>query len=297
VEQAPVRDPGELAAATFTVPDFNLSECPHGEVTTVAGRVEYPDHPFQSGIAVLDTARVDVDGDGASDVVATVSCTHQDSPGPTQVLVFDRTGPALRLIGRAVQTDDLIAGIFDVADGGDGTVRVKVGDRPWPELASAVVQWRVYRWNDRGFTQVGGLTQFPADPPAVALHVSESTEILSPGLGRRRQLTLRLLVQNDGAAAANPLRIALHVPTSLVPVAGDGWTGCLGAGVAPPGFVPESYVHCPAPAIAAHGRWEVTYRFELLEHTGRLMVNALQIPPAVLERDVIDNTVSIDLEG
>jgi hypothetical protein len=277
------------------VPEFNASECPHGPVTTSDGRFEYPGHPFQSGIAVLDTARVDVDGDGTADLIAVVSCTHQDVPGPIQVLAFAGGGSELPLIGRVVQTAYPIEGIFDVADGGEATVRVKVGDRPWVEQASAVRQWRDYRWDGAAFVQTGGPTGFAADPPAVALHVNESIEIFSPGLWRRDQLTVRLVVDNAGSIASNPLRIALRVPPSLRPVAGDGWIGCFAAGVAPPGMPPESYVHCPAPAITPGTTWVATYRFDLLKRGGRLMVDLLQIPPAVLERDLADNTVTINL--
>jgi hypothetical protein len=37
------------------------------------------------------------------------------------------------------------------------------------------------------------------------------------------------------------------------------------------------------------------YRFQLLERSGRVMADLAQIPPAVLERDLADNTVTINL--
>jgi hypothetical protein len=294
VDQPAVPDPGELAAATFTVPQFNASECPDGRVTTSDGRVDYPDHPFQSGIEVLGTARVDVDGDGAADLVAVVSCTHQGVPGPTQVLAFAGVGSDRRLIGRVVQTGGPIEAIFEVADGGERSVRVRVGDRPWSEHASALRQWRVFRWDGAAFAQVGGPTAFPADPPAVALHVNESIEIFSPGLGRRQQLILRLTVGNAGPVASSPLVVVMAVPPALRTVVEGGWTGCVSAGVVSTG---QAVVACPASAVGPGSRLELTYRFAIVGRGGDVTVNLLQAPPAVLERDLADNTVTFPAVG
>jgi hypothetical protein len=294
VDRAPEPDPGELAAATFTVPEFHASECPHGLVTTVHGRVEYPGHPFQSGIEVLGTARVEVDGDGAADLVAVVSCTHQGIPGPTQVLVFSGVASLRPLIGRVVQTGGPIEGIFDVADGGDGSIRVRVGDRRWSEYASAVRQWRVYGWDGGAFVQTGGPTAFPADPPAVELHVGYSAEMYAPGFGRPAQYTLRVAIDNSGPVASSPIVVVLAVPPSLRPVVDGGWTGCVSAGVVPTG---QAVAACPASAVGPGSRLELTYRFRMVGRGGDMTVNLLQAPPGVVERDLSDNTVTFSVVG
>jgi hypothetical protein len=109
---SPEPEPGELANAAFTVPPFADTECPHGEVTTSNGVVEYPGHPFLRTIAVLWAGRSDVDDDGREDVVARITCTHRGVPGATQVVAYARTPSGLRLMGTVAQTASPIEGIF-----------------------------------------------------------------------------------------------------------------------------------------------------------------------------------------
>ena len=210
------------------------------------------------------------------------------------MLVFAGVGADRPLIGRVVQTGGPIEGIFDVADGGDGSIRVRVGDRRWSEYASAVRQWRVYRWDGGAFVQTGGPTAFPVDPPAVELRVGFSAEMYAPGFGVPAQYTLRIAIDNSGPVASSPLVVVMAVPPSLRPVLDGGWTGCVSAGVVPTG---QAVAGCPASAVGPGSRLELTYRFRVVGRGGDMTVNLLQAPPGVVERDLADNTVTFSVVG
>jgi hypothetical protein len=292
LESPPEPYPGELANATFTVPPFTDTECPHGEVTMSDGVVEYPGHPFFSAIAVLGAGRADVDEDGRDDVVARITCTHRGVPGATQVVAYARTPSGLRLMGTVVETASPIQGIYDVELIGI-PVKVLVADRPWEQRASAVTQWRYYVWDGRRFRQTAGPTAFDPEPPAVDLHVGYSLAEAAGG-----HLDLTITVENTGPALSGMARLAFRVPKDVRLVFPSGWSGCLLADDSAPTIIE---VHCSVPEIWPYERWVATYRVMPPADASRLEVEVEQtrmpgeFPPPNVERDMTDNGVAIEL--
>jgi hypothetical protein len=285
-------NPGELANATFTVPPFTDTECPHGEVTTSNGVVEYPGHPFFSAIAVLGAGRADVDEDGRDDVVARITCTHRGVPGATQVVAYARTPSGPRLMGTVVETASPIEGIFDMELVGI-PVKVLVADRPWAQRASAVTQWRYYVWDGRRFRQTAGPTAFDPEPPAVDLHIGYS---IAATTGRHLDLTIT--VENTGSVVSNTARLALRVPRDVRLTFPSGWSGCLLADDSSPTIIE---VHCSVPEIWPYERWSAIYGVVPPADASRVEVeveqvgNPGQFPPPSVERDMTDNAAAIEL--
>jgi hypothetical protein len=295
VEPAPPWRPGPLAAATFTVPPFNHSECPYGEVTTVDGVVAYPSHPFGSAIAVLDAFVMDVDRDGTDDVVATVACTHNGEPTVHQVLALTRDGAAYRTLGTVVATDGVIQGIYGLTSAPDAAVVVQVGDREFSQRESANRQARWYRFDGGRFVQVEGPTEFESQESAVALRLRATARlVVDPGGGRWVDVSVR--VDNSGAILAGRLRLLFDVTAYLQPV-GPGWARCFRDAAAREGSM--MLVECPISMDEFGNPFEATYRLLLPADPAlvpeQLVLTVDQLSPAQTERDLTDNRVAVDL--
>jgi hypothetical protein len=169
----PTEGPGELANATLML-SWSNPQAPagcSGTVTFVNGRQEVPGY---TGQTVLSTMRLDVDRDGASEIVALLICAIGQT-GPEQLVVVE-PGTTPSTLGTVLETASVTGvGLLDPPDSpgvaairsyeglSDGTIRIEVADRMTccgtpPD--SAVRQDRTFGWNGSSFQQTDGPTTF-----------------------------------------------------------------------------------------------------------------------------------------
>ncbi|MBX6749736.1 MAG: hypothetical protein IRY85_08685 [Micromonosporaceae bacterium] len=167
-----VQGPGELANAKLTLSWTNPHASPacSGAVTFANG-VSGVSTP---SVHILSTMKLDVDGDGAEEILAKIFCQTSEA-GPLQ-LVAIRPGPNPTILGVVVESADFDGnGRLDPPDGpgivvindyvglSDGTIRVEVADRftcCGIPVDSALRQERTYAWDGSSFVQVDGPTTF-----------------------------------------------------------------------------------------------------------------------------------------
>ncbi|MDG4804593.1 hypothetical protein [Micromonospora sp. WMMD980] len=157
----------ELLAATVDLPAW-----PAGAGCR-ARNVRLAERTGGSGDVLLSTSAYaygDVDGDGVPEPVALLRCLRGRSPYPEQVVAFDRGADGVPVaLGRVFRSDPRRPEWFVALDARpDGALRVEVADRlptDGREPDAAHRQTRTYRWTDAEFTQTGGPTAFPVEPP------------------------------------------------------------------------------------------------------------------------------------
>lgn len=224
---------------------------------------------------------VDLDGDGAQETVALMSCGAQGRW--YQVVAFDRDRHGrivtMGLVARTPLSNMMMMQLDGLTAGADGTVSVR-----WTQFneQSPVSQWRGYRWNGTGFDQVSGPAALP-DPPTVSLDIRSEMSAADDGYAG----TLTIVVANS-SASANPVGsvYALFTLPSGVSVssgagdecftAADGdWSwACLTPGVLSPG---ESWTRTlQLTSTRDHQPTEqtLTCRAKLRDHPGSIITAA-----------------------
>ncbi|MCO1598774.1 hypothetical protein M8C17_26855 [Micromonospora sp. RHAY321] len=153
-------------------------------------------------LADLDLGYTDLDGDGATETVALVTCRSGEGSAK-QLLAFDRDGRGrIVTMARVVRTGDGLDDITDAAVTDDGEVRAQVADiQPCCSMPSywAQKQWRTYRWTDDRFAQSDGPRSFGKDTRLTDLALAGGDLVLGPvGTDGKRPGTLTLTVTNNG---------------------------------------------------------------------------------------------------
>lgn len=289
-------DYGPFNDAFVTVPSWGAADtrCLTGRVRVRSGQAESPSDT-KTVLNVLGVVASDVDGDGAQDYVADLSCGEgPESPG-RQVVAFRRSGSELTPIAVVVRrnTGD-IEMISEIADRGGGRIAVLVSsaysDSGYEFVPS---QWRVYGFGSGRFRQVDGPTSFPADPPGIKVMVDFPIrmEFHATADGQyASELTFRL--RNNGELDATNLRMRLFLPPEMHP-AGDSWNGCEQST-----FPGVNVISCGIPPLAAGGSLQL--RFTLVAETMTVTtrgggftpvpyVDFDQIPPYLYEKGLPDS--------
>ena len=155
-----------------------------------------------STLADLDLGHTDLDGDGATETVALVTCRLGEASAK-QLVAFDRDRQGrIVTMGRVVGTAEGLDDITDAAVTEDGKVRAEVADiQPCCSTPSyrAQKQWRTYRWHDGRFTQSDGPRSFGKDPRLTDLVLTGGNLVLGPAAaGGKRPSTLTLTLTNKG---------------------------------------------------------------------------------------------------
>ncbi|WP_328652082.1 hypothetical protein OG598_30260 [Micromonospora sp. NBC_00330] len=156
-----------------------------------------------STLADLDLGYTDLDGDGATETVALVTCRLGEASAK-QLVAFDRDGHGrIVTMARVVGTKEGLDDITDAAVTEDGKVRAQVADlQPCCSMPSywAQNQWRTYRWDDGRFTQSDGPRSFGTDPRLTDLVLTGGNLVLGPaGADGKRPGTLNLSLTNTGS--------------------------------------------------------------------------------------------------
>ncbi|WP_446216996.1 hypothetical protein [Micromonospora sp. IBHARD004] len=158
----------ELLAATLDLPAWSSGAgCPTRDVRLV-------ERTGRAGDVLLSSrgyAYGDVDDDGVPEPVVLLRCLTAKGPYPEQVVVFDRDGEGrVVALGQVFRSDLGRPEWFVSLDvRSDGSVRVDVSDQVQSAGSAPNTlhrQARTYRWNGDRFTQAGGPTAFPSEPPA-----------------------------------------------------------------------------------------------------------------------------------
>ncbi|MEU8155247.1 hypothetical protein AB0B94_16420 [Micromonospora sp. NPDC048986] len=203
---SPAAPDGRISRAQLLAARVDLPAWPaHAPQDCVASDVRLrPPGSRQRGpaLADVDLGYTDLDGDGATETVALVTCRLGEASAK-QLVAFDRDGHGrivtmARVVGTAEGLDD----ITDAAVTEDGRVRAQVADiQPCCSTPSywAQNQWRTYRWHDGRFTQSDGPRSFGKDPRLTDLVLSGGDLVLGPaGTDGKRPGILSLSLSNTG---------------------------------------------------------------------------------------------------
>jgi hypothetical protein len=258
----------DLCNATLEIPAWPdaashpgaVDNCASGQVTFTGGHhyvaaSEYVDLGTGMTAGPGGAATVDLDHDGANDLVVAVSCGGQG--WYTQVLAFTRDEQGgIRLLGTVLGAD-AVPQVTAIATTPRGLVRVEVADFPGQVGQSqpfAQRQWRSYAWADgQGrLAQVEGPTSFPVNPKVTDLAVSASGLVFDAPSGGQRNGTMTVTVNNVGASSV-PFTIRVNVPLYATLAAQPGCTQ--------ESFPSSSQVRCTAGGVAAGGTKAFTLHF------------------------------------
>lgn len=213
------KGPGELANATLTL-DWSWvwesspeKPCRDGAVRFRNGTVG--PHPGIGGQQILDVAYMDINDDGADDVVARIECVFGE-PSAKQIIAYEKAADGgFDLLGVVVRTvhaggADRIADITAFAVTGDSGIRVRVADaQPCCGMprSAAVQQWRGYRWTGAEFRQDDGPTTFEADRSVADITVSVPTVQMTRISEARWEGTLTIKLTNRGPQLAEDVSL------------------------------------------------------------------------------------------
>jgi hypothetical protein len=218
----------ELGRSTLDIPAWapqGRGGCPSGKVAFSAGR-HYVADSVHEWIGTV--AYADLDGDGAQETAVIITCGDQQST--FQVVAFDRAASgAIRTLGQVTAVGNGVQAACDLRADGDA-IAVRVGDvyaeagrgcaNPPPYMR---FQWRGYRFDGIGFTQVSGPTAFPVNR-SVADYATTATDLtFSPPSGGVRHGSMRVTVRNLGPGST-PYQLVVQVPAGITPVAPSGFT-------------------------------------------------------------------------
>ncbi|WP_406072918.1 hypothetical protein [Micromonospora sp. NBC_01638] len=150
----------------------------------------------------LDLGYTDLDGDGATETVALVTCRFGEASAK-QLVAFDRDEHGrIVTMARVVGTEEGLDDITGTAVTQDGKVRAQVADiQPCCSTPSywARQQWRTYSWTGDRFTQSDGPRSFGKDTRLTDLVLTGGDLVLGPaGADGKRPGSLTLTVTNKG---------------------------------------------------------------------------------------------------
>ncbi|GAB4056101.1 hypothetical protein [Catellatospora paridis] len=214
-----------LADAALDLHAFAVfpGECPGGWTKFDDGK---------AGNRYIDSVvSTDLDDDGTPELVALIFCRPGEIP-LGQVVAFRRDDDKFVTIGVVAQiephtvgserTPNAVERIRKITGAGPGQVRVEVGniEATYSDLSDGPVgiwQWRVFRWNGDGFTQVAGSPAFAFEQSGGWFSVTVDRLAFGPAVGGRRPATLTVTV--DVLAELDPGR-PLSVLVSLPAASG-----------------------------------------------------------------------------
>lgn len=266
--------PTDLCNATLQIPAWPAaaSSCPSGQVKFVKGQHFVADSQFiDLGTGMVagppGAATIDLDHDGANDLVVSVSCGGQG--WDTQVLAYTRDEQGgVKLLGTVLGAD-AVPQIKAIATTPRGYVRVQVADFPGEVGQSqpfAQTQWRTYSWADDHFAQVEGPTSFPVNPKVTDLAASATNLVFNAPSGGQRSGTMTVTVRNAGASPV-PFSVVLNLPlyATLVPQAGCSMQT----------YPQVNQVTCTATGVAAGGTKAFTLRINAPANADQIKVDFL----------------------
>lgn len=224
----------DLCNATLDIPQWpdaarhpgQSNNCMSGRVTFTAGAHYVAASEYVSlGVGWTGppgAAAVDLDRDGADEVVALVSCGGQG--WDSQVLAFKRAPDGSIQTLDPILAGGAVPGIERIATTAAGVVRVDVADYPgiiggWPAFAQH--QSRFYAWNGSGFAQIQGPADFPANPKITDLATTATDLAFAAPVNGQRSGTQTVTVRNAGGSSI-PFKVIVPVPgfADLVPQTG-----------------------------------------------------------------------------
>ncbi|MEU4472159.1 hypothetical protein [Micromonospora sp. NPDC023888] len=217
----------QLLAARVDLPNWQPGEMEGGCATAeVRLRVD-TDDTYVAELAEAPFGYGDLDGDGAVETVAVVSCRYGEASAK-QVVAFDRDRDGrIVTLGRVVRTGDGFDDIRATEVNRNGSVEVRVADiQPCCGTPGYLrrEQVRTYRWNGERFGQTDGPTAFGKDPRLTDLRMSMTHELVDvPGADTRRKLTTVFTVTNAGPVDAP--QVAFH-GIEVGERAGGDWSRC-----------------------------------------------------------------------
>ncbi len=230
-----------LGNATLTMPGFPTPGCPSGTAKFVHGR--------SGSKMIVSSVVADVNGDGAADVVAYVTCGSAENK-PGEVIAFHvGAGGDVTTIGLVVGPasevgpNDLIHKVTGMKVNPDGSIVATVGDYETTFTDGGVhfgiFQDRTYTWNGHAFAQSAGPTSFHV-PASVKLTATASPMHFGKAANGHRNGTMTVTIRNTGAAAADHVSIVLVVGPGSVTITGgctviDAATGICGDVTIPAG--------------------------------------------------------------
>lgn len=266
--------PTDLCNATLEIPAWPAAagNCPSGQVTFTNGQhfvaeSEFVDLGTYTVAGPPGAATVDLEHDGADDLVVAVSCGGQG--WSTQVLAFTRDAQGgVRLLG-TVLSADAVPQVKAIATTPQGYVRVQVAD--FPGLVGqpqpfAQTQWRTYGWAGGQFTQVEGPTSFPVNPKVTDLAASATNLVFDPPSGGRRTGTMTVTVSNVGASSV-PFSVTVQLPLYATLVTQPGCSLQVNQ--------QDNEVKCTATGVAARGTKTFTLRLNAPGNADQIKVNFL----------------------
>lgn len=226
-----VRESTPLDYALLPIPSFAewVSECPVGE-TAYSGGVWHgtmliPDPPVYVRSSIDDVVTADVNGDGATDWVAAITCNFGLVQGnhASQILAFTRQddGP-YTLLGQ-VFVAGAAYGLTEPQVTAEGVVRFIVAG-PY-ESGQSAAQWRSMRWDGDRFMVAGPPEAIPAPEP------TELTLTVTPSTLSGPETVLTVSIHNGGSTATDYLEL------SFSPMLSDGDAGeLISLSIRPEGF-------------------------------------------------------------
>ncbi|MEV0895398.1 hypothetical protein [Actinoplanes sp. NPDC049802] len=247
--------------------------------------------PYGMEIVILSVTYGDVDGDGADETVAELSCRVEG--GSEQLVAFDRDRA-----GRIVTIGPVVATTGEIRDlredsarvAGDGTVTVQVADyqRCCDDRTPQTWQKRGYRLGDDGFHQVSGPARMPVNPWVTDTTTTAGRLVLTPATDGYRYGAVEVTVTHVRGARPARMLVRFHPPAGLEP-AGDGW---------PPITREDGDFTVTVDPPAAYGAVTRTFAFRqpVTATAGRLDVEAYGLPAKVAylsETTPWDNAVTV----
>ncbi|MEU8078039.1 hypothetical protein AB0B31_21580 [Catellatospora citrea] len=196
-------------------------DCPGGWTRFRDGR---------AGTRYIDSVvSTDLDDDGTPELVALIYCRFGEIP-LGQVVAFRRDGDKFVTIGVVAQiephtvgsqgTPDAVERIRRITGAGPGLVRVEVGniETAYSDPSDGPVgiwQWRVFRWNGEGFTQVAGSPSFAFEQVGNRFSTTVSGLAFGPAVGGRRPATLTVTVDVLADLAPDrPVSVLVSLPAA-----------------------------------------------------------------------------------
>jgi hypothetical protein len=173
-------------------------DCPSGQVTVGSVVTVLP------ALNIASTIYPDLDSDGVAETVVVFVCTKTLVRPPAQVLAYKRdTDGGARLLGPVVAVGEQVHWIGQPDAMSDGTVRVRVGDRPGPVgvgQTSMQTQLRAYRWDGHRFSQSSGSRSFHPESLSTDLVLTNTPLAFGEPVNGVRTATVTFTIRNNGPA-------------------------------------------------------------------------------------------------
>ncbi|MET8039922.1 hypothetical protein ABZU25_03530 [Micromonospora sp. NPDC005215] len=217
----------QLLAARVDLPNWQPGEMEGGCATAKVRLRTDTDDTYVSELAEHAFRYGDLDGDGAVETIAVVSCRYGEASAK-QVVAFDRDRDGrIVTLGRVFRTGEGLRDVLATEVDRSGSVEVRVADiQPCCGTPGYLQreQVRTYRWDGERFNQTDGPTAFGKDPRLTDLRMSMTHELVDvPGADTRRTLTTVFTVTNAGPIDAP--QVAFHGIEAGERKGGD-WSRC-----------------------------------------------------------------------